>query len=123
MRETPINSRKTQRQHFDRGMAVDEVADRGGREHHHAHGDHDGGDHHAELARHADGGDHGVEREHEIEEYELADDAAEGDGRAGGARRLVALESLVNLAGAFRDEDRPPARRIRSRPEIRGRGR
>ena len=45
--------------------------DRPGRDIHHDHRDHDGGDHDLDVLRHADGGDDRVEREDQVDRDEL----------------------------------------------------
>ena len=61
-----------ERQHLGGRMVGDEMRDRPGGGIHHDHRDHHGGDHDLEILRHADGGDDGIEREHEVDQGELA---------------------------------------------------
>ena len=68
---------KAQREHFHRGVAVDERADRSGRKHHDDDGHHDGEHHDRHLLDHADGGDHGIEREHDVDDLDLHDHGGE----------------------------------------------
>ena len=49
--------------------------------------------HHPELVRHPDRGDHAVEREHDIENHDLRDDAAETRGGLCGADMFGAQPS------------------------------
>src|SRR3990170_1640609 len=52
----PYQEQEAQCQHLQRGVAVDEAADRSGRDHHDADRDHHGGDHHAQFVHHPNGG-------------------------------------------------------------------
>lgn len=65
---------KTQRQHFDGGMAIHKTADRSGGNDHHACRDDDGGDHDRQSVNHADGGDHRIERKDDIQQEYLDND-------------------------------------------------
>jgi hypothetical protein len=64
-------------QHLHGRMTVDEIADRAGRKEHHHDGDHHGEHHHRQMLSHADSGNHRIEREHDIEQQDLDDDADE----------------------------------------------
>jgi hypothetical protein len=73
-------------------------------------GDNDGGRHYPELVGHANGGNHAIEREHDVEQQDLRDDAAKA--RANPGRLLVrhtTFQPMVDLAHA-------PCRAERSRP-------
>ncbi len=87
-------------------MVVHEVADRLGRDHHHADGDEHRGDHHRDLVDHPDRGDNRVEAEDRVEQDDLHDDRPERCG-AGSCRRvaLLALELLVDFEGRLADEE------------------
>ena len=67
---------KRERQHLDRRMAVDELADGLGRDQHHADRCDDGRHRHADLVHHVDRGDARVEREHDVDDGNLADDGS-----------------------------------------------
>ena len=95
---------KRERQHLDRRMAVDELADGLGRDQHHADRCDDGRHHHADLVHHADRGDDRVEREHDVDDGNLAVDAPEhGLLRRGRDHRRLAGPVLVTRLGL--DED------------------
>ena len=98
---------EAQGEHFDRGVAVDEIADGSGKGEHDAKRDDDGSDHDPELFDHADGGDDRVEGEHDIEQEDLEDDSVEGDGFAGGVGLAVcAFELVVDFGHAFADQEK-----------------
>ncbi len=86
-----------------------EIADGRRGEHHHAHRQHHRRDHHGEMARHADGGDHRVEREDDVEQHDLPDDAAERGACASPGMVRIPFQPLMNLARAFRDQEEAAA--------------
>jgi hypothetical protein len=89
-------------------MALDEFADRLGGEHHHAHRQHDGDDHHRHLVGQADGGDHRVEREDDVDDGDLHQHATEAGHRAAGRPFLVgAFERAVDLVHALPQQEQP----------------
>ena len=92
-------------EHLEGGMAVHEVADLVDEYEHDDHGDHDGGDHDADLFDHADGGDDGVEGEDDVEEHDLDDHAAKGGGEGGGFRAVHSFQFFVDFIGAFGEEE------------------
>ena len=59
------------------GWVSTNAADRLGGEHHHQHRQDDGGNHHPHVVGHADRGDDRVEREDDVEQHHLKDDAGE----------------------------------------------
>ena len=77
-----------------------------------------GGDHDPQIVDHADGGDDRVEREDDVEQHDLDDDARKRRRDAGRRVPLLALQPVVNLEVLLASRNRPPTIRIRSRPEI-----
>ena len=103
-----------QREDLDRRVRVDELADRLGGEHHHADRGHDRDHHHRHVVGHAHRGDHRVEREHDVDDCDLHQDAGEADARCGrGARRggcvVLALEAGVDLVHALPEQEQAAA--------------
>ena len=96
-------------EHFDRGMAVDEVADRAAGREHDDHGEDDRGDHHLDVLREAHGGDHGIERENDVDDDDLGDDAGEGGADLSGLRVVLAFEAAVDFVDAFPEEEKSAA--------------
>src|SRR6185436_20285673 len=93
-----------QREDLERGMPLNETADRAGRHHHDHHSQHNSGDHDLEILRHPDGRNHRVERKHDVEEHDLHDDRSEGRRRTPLAMVLGAFESVMDLEGGLREQ-------------------
>src|SRR5690606_34468932 len=96
-----------QRQHLGRRVPADEVADRGGGEHHHRDGDDYGGDHDRQVVGHADGGDHRVERENHVDHEDLHDRRGEGGGLAAVRALVPALDGAVDLRSRLGEQEQP----------------
>src|SRR3712207_6071563 len=96
---------EAQGEHLHRRVAVDEAAHGLGGDQHHQDGDGDGGDHHGDLIDHADGGYDRVKREDRVEEDYLHQDAAEVRRYPRALVSLLALEVLVDLEGAFAEQE------------------
>ena len=95
-----------QRQHLDRRMVVDEPREWPGRDQHHADGDDDGDDHDRHLIDQADRGQDRIEREHDIEQDDLHEHAAQSGRACARCRmRLIALERLVDLGGGLPEQE------------------
>ena len=62
-------------------------------------------DHDREIFSHADRGDHRVEREHDVEQQDLNDDADERGRHLGAAVAFLAFQLFVNLVRALRNEE------------------
>ena len=62
-------------------------------------------DHHGDVVGHADGGDHRVEREDDVEQQDLDDDAGERRRDPRAAVALLAFELVVNLVRALGDQE------------------
>jgi hypothetical protein len=69
----PTIHEEGQREHLDAGMALHEVADRLGGEHDQRDGRHHRRHHHGQVVDHAHGGDHRIQREHDVDDRDLAD--------------------------------------------------
>ena len=98
---------EAQREDLQRGIFVDEPADRIGAEEHHADGENDRDHHHRQVVGHPHGGNHRVERKDDIEQGDLKDHAAETD------RCLFILvagfpfQRIVHLVNALADQEQP----------------
>ena len=95
-----------QRQHLDRGVVGNEIADGGGEQHHQAHRHDHGRDHDLDLIHHADGRDDRVEGEHDVDQDDLEDDRAEGGRRRLLALVIHALDEVVDLLRALPDQEK-----------------
>ena len=96
-----------QRQHFQRRVLVDELADSAGSQHHHQYRNDDGGNHHRHVGNHADGGNHRVQGEHDVDDGDLDNGV---DELATGAFGLVlgfifTFQGVVHLLGAFPQQE------------------
>ena len=105
----PDEQQERERQHLHRRVPLHELGDRGRGEQHREHGNDDRGDHDGDILRHADGGNHRVEREDDIEQENLDDDARKRCAPARGLFRRIAFEVVVNLARALEDQEKTAA--------------
>ena len=92
-----------------RRMRLDERADRLGGHQHHEHGEDDGRDHDPHIVGHPDRGDDRVEREHDVEQHHLDDDAGEGRGHPSRSASVGAFELVVDLVGRLGEQEQAAA--------------
>ncbi len=99
-----------EREHLDRRVLVDELADRLRGEHHDAHRDDDREHHHRNVAHHPHCGDDRIEREDDVDHRDLHERAVEaGGGTAAMPFVAGALERRVDLHHGLREQEQPAA--------------
>src|SRR6266516_3378426 len=105
---TADEHQETQRQHLERRMLVNEIAD-APRENQHEHQcDDDRRNHDPELPRHADRRDDRVERKHDVEQENLDHYPHKIRRQTAGDRAVFAFEFFMNLARAFPEQEQSP---------------
>src|SRR5215217_1121211 len=98
---------EAQGEHLQGGVAVDYTGYGLGGDQHDQYGHRDGGDHHRDLIDHADSGDHRVQRENDVEDDDLDQDASECRLHPGAGVPLLGLKILVDLVGALAQQEEP----------------
>jgi len=101
---------EAQGQHLYSRMPIYESRDRPRSGQHNKNGNDDRRCHYPELVGHPDGGDHAVEREHDVEQRDLHDDAAKA--RCSAPRLItqrLAFQPLVDLARPLVEQEKAAA--------------
>src|ERR1043165_3608804 len=105
---------KRKRQHLDRRVLLDEPADETRRGHHHADRDPPRDDHPLDVLGHPHRRNHRVQREHDVDQHDLNNHAAEarppqpsGRVRRRPRRGLVPIHLVMDLLGCLENQERP----------------
>ncbi|MNQ29842.1 hypothetical protein D3C85_431650 [compost metagenome] len=100
------HDQERQCEHLQARVLVDKVADGASREHHHDHRDDNGRNHHRHVVDQADRGDHRVQREDDVDDGDLHDDAHEAIGLAARTLRLLfAFQAVIDLRRALEQQE------------------
>src|SRR5688572_18804841 len=90
-------------------MAVNEGADRTGKEHHENDGYDDSAYHQPDLSDHSDCRDHRVEGEHGVEQNDLNDHADEAGGHPLDGMTFLTFQTVVDLVRRFANQEETAA--------------
>ncbi|ABV15265.1 hypothetical protein CKO_04204 [Citrobacter koseri ATCC BAA-895] len=99
-------NQERERQHFYGRVAVNKLADRARREHHHADGNHNCRHHDKQMIREAHRRDDGIKAENNIQHHDLDNRAQEG-GDARFQPFFLAFNRFVNFFTGFPDQEQP----------------
>ena len=95
---------ETERQHFHRGVSLDEVSNRLGKNHHENHGNDDRGDHDAYFLNESNGRNYRIQGKHNVEKHDLHDHAQELWNDTRGRFAFLPFKLIVYLTSSFGDQ-------------------